>query len=111
MFGTTLAGEPSFDPRRLHRDVFSELYNDDALWAYSIRASEEIRVADHTKVKDPVLRRLMMMGAWDWDKKEGAELCQATRAMRFSTALVSRLLPRILDLEAKVVNHRFVNED
>jgi len=48
------------------------------------------------------------MGAWDWDKKEGAELNQATRAMRFSTALVSRLLPRILALEAKVVNHRFV---
>jgi len=50
----------------------------------------------------------MAMGAWDWDKKEGAELNQATRAMRFSTALVSHLLPRILDVEAKVVNHRFV---
>ena len=98
----------SFDEGRWHRDVFSELYNDDALWAYSIRVSEEIRVADHTKVRDPVLRRLMAMGAWDWDKKEGAELNQATRAMRFSTALVSRLLPRILDLEAKVVKHRFV---
>jgi len=104
----TLVGEPSFDARRWHRDAFSELYNDDALWAYSIRVSEEIRVAGHTKVKDPVLRRLMAMGAWDWDKKEGAELNQATRAMRFSTALVSRLLPRVLDLEAKVVNHRFV---
>jgi len=65
-------------------------------------------VADHTKVKDPVLCCLMVMGAWDWDKKEGAKLNQATRVMRFSTALVSRLLPRILDLEAKVVNHRFV---
>ena len=67
-------GEPSFDTRRWHRDVFSELYNDDALWAYLIHVSEEIWVADHTKVKDPVLRRLMVMGAWDWDKKEGAEL-------------------------------------
>jgi len=104
-----LAGEPSFDPRRWHRNIFSELYNDNALWAYSIRVSEEIRVADHTKVKDPVLHRLMAMGAWDWDKKEGAKLLQATRAMQFSTALVSHLLPRILDLEAKVVNHRFVN--
>ena len=79
-------GEPSFDERCWHCDVFSKLYNDDALWAYSIQ------VADHTKVKDPVLRRLMAMGAWDWDKKEGAELNQAMRAMRFSTALVSRLL-------------------
>ena len=91
----TFAGEPSFNERCWHRDVFSELYNDDALWAYSICVSEEIRVADHTKVKGPVLRHLMAMGAWDWDKKEDTELNQATRAMRFSTALVSRLLPRI----------------
>jgi len=103
-----LAEEPSLDERRWHRNVFSELYNDDTLWVYSIRVSEEIWVADHTKVKDPVLCRLMAMGAWDWDKKEGAKLNQATRAMWFSTALVSHLLPRILDLEAKVVNHHFV---
>ena len=70
--------------------------------------SEEIQVADHTKVKDLVLCRLMVMGAWDWDKKEGAELHQATRAMQFSTALVSRLVTRILGLEAKVMKHRFI---
>ena len=51
--GMSVGGEVSFDERRWHRDVFSELYNDDALWAYSIRVSEEIRVADHTKVRDP----------------------------------------------------------
>ena len=56
-------GEPSFDERHWHCDVFSELYNDDALWAYSIWVSEEIRVADHTKVKDPVLCCLMAIGA------------------------------------------------
>ena len=104
-----MAGEPSFNERRWHCDVFSELYNDDALWAYSIQVSEEIQVVDHTKVKDPVLRHLMVMGAWDWDKKEGAKLHQATRMMQFSTALVSRLVPRILDLEAKVMKHHFVN--
>ena len=88
--------------------MFSELYNDDALWAYSIRVSEEICVADHTKVKDPVLHRLMAMGAWDWDKKDGAELHQATRVMQFSTTLVSCLISRILGLEAKVMKHHFV---
>ena len=108
LFGMTLAGEPSFDERHWHRDVFSELYNDNALWAYSIQVSEEIHVADHTKVKDPVLCRLMAMEAWDWDKKEGAKLHQATRAMRFSTALISCLVLRILDLKAKVIKHRFV---
>ena len=50
----------------------------------------------------------MVMGAWDWDKKEGAELHQAMRVMRFSTVLVSRLIPRILGLEAKVMKHRFI---
>ena len=65
-------------------------------------------MADHEKVKDPVLHCLMAMGAWDWDKKDGAELNQATRAMQFSTTLVSCLLPRILDGEAKVVNHHFI---
>ena len=73
--------------------------------------SEEIWVADHTKVKDPVLRRLLVMGAWGWDKREGTELHQAIRAMQFSTALVSHLVPRILDLEAKVMKHCFIIED
>ena len=63
---------------------------------------------DHTKVKDPVLHCLMVMGAWDWDKKEGVELHQAMRAMRFLTVLVSHLIPRILGLEAKVMKHHFV---
>ena len=106
-----LVGEPSFNERCWHHDVFSELYNDDALWAYSIQVSEEIWVADHTRVKDPVLRHLMVMGAWDWDKKEGTELHQAMRAMQFSTALASHLVPRILGLEAKVMKHHFVVED
>ena len=107
-FGTILAGETSFDERRWHRNVFSELYNDNALWAYSIHVLEEIQVADHTKVKDPVLHCLMVMGTWDWDKKEGAKLHQATRAMQFSIALVSRLVPRILGLESKVMKHHFI---
>ena len=88
--------------------MFSELYNDDTLWAYSIQVSEEIQVVDHTKVKDLVLCCLMAMGVWDWDKKEGAELHQATRVMQFSTTLVSRLVLRILGLEAKVMKHHFV---
>jgi len=103
-----LVEEQHFDERRWHYNIFSELYNDDALWAYSIQVLEEIHVADHTKVKDPVLCRLMAMGAWDWDKKDGAKLNQATRAMQFSTTLASHLLLRILDGEAKVVNHCFV---
>ena len=62
-FGTMLVGEPSFNERCWHHDIFSELYNNDALWAYLIRVSEEIQVSDHTKVKDPVLCCLMAIGA------------------------------------------------
>ena len=102
-----LAGELSFNKRHWHHNIFSELHNDDPLWAYLIHVSEEIQVADHTKVKDPVLHRLMAMGAWNWDK-EGTELHQATRVMQFSTALVSHLVPRILELEAKVIKHHFI---
>ena len=40
--------------------------------------------------------------------EEGAKLHQAMRAIWFSTALVSRLIPRILGLEAKVMKHHFV---
>ena len=101
----------SFDERCWHWDVFSKLYNDDALWAYLIHVSEEIWVADHTKVKDLVLCHLMAMGTWDWDKKEGTKLHQATRAMQFSTALISCLVPRILGLEAKVMKHCFITYD
>ena len=103
-----LVGEPFFDKRHWHHDLFSKLYNDNTLWAYLICVSGEIQIVDHTKVKDPVLYRLIVMGAWDWDKKEGAKLHQATRVMQFLTTLVSCLVPRILGLEAKVMKHRFV---
>ena len=86
-----------------------ELYNDNALWVYMIWVLEEIQVADHEKVNNPVLHCLMAMGAWDWDKKDGGKLNQAIRAMWFSTAFASHLLPRILNSEAKVVNHHFIN--
>jgi len=98
-------GEQHFNKRHWHHNTFSEMYNDDTLWVYMIRVTEEIQVADHEKVKDPVLRCLIAMGAWDWDKKDSTELQQATRVMRFSTALASCLLLRILSREAKVVKH------
>ena len=64
-FGMLLVGEPSFNERHWYHDVFGELYNDNALWAYLIHVSEEIWIVDYTKVKDPVLHCLMAMGAWD----------------------------------------------
>ena len=89
--------------------MFCELYHNDALWVYMIQVLEEIYMADHEKVNDLVLCRLMAMGAWDWDQKDGGELNQATRAIRFSATLASCLLPRIPKNEAKVVKHCLVD--
>jgi hypothetical protein len=71
------------------------------LWAYGIRASEEFRLRDWEKVKDPVLKRLFTMGIFDWIDKDD-RLNQATQAVRLSTAMSSRMLDRMMELEDKV---------
>ena len=64
---------------------------------------------DHEKVNDLVLHHLMVMGAYDWDQKDRGELNQVTRVIWFVTALGSHFLPRILELETKVMKHCFVD--
>lgn len=108
LHSTCLAGEELFDESHWHCDVFWELYYNNTLWAYVICVLEEIWVSKPGVINNPVLCCLMMMGAWDWDKKDSSELHQATRAMRHSTALVSCLLLKILEGETKVVEHCLV---
>ena len=95
-------GEEWFKEQRWNHDTFQELFNYDALWAYLIQVSEELPKIDREKLNNLVLCCLMMMGMWDWLKGEGEDLHQATRAIRFLTAVASWLLPMILDREAKV---------
>ena len=97
-----LNDEELFDELQWHCDIFRELYFNDALWAYTIHVSEEVWVLDPDKLNDPVLRCLLVMGAWDWDQKDRGELHQANWVMRHATAMASHLLPRILDGETKV---------
>ena len=66
-----------------------------------IRASEEFRLVDWQEVKDPVMQRLMKMGIFDW-KNEDTRLNQSVAPMRHATALGSRLLGRLLQVEKKV---------
>jgi hypothetical protein len=79
---------------------------DDALWAYSIRASNQLCSLDS------VLMRLLDMGVHDW---QGAEDClfsftgddlhqQGICTLCHSTLVGSQLLLCVLDLEDRVSN-------
>ena len=61
-----------------------------------IRCLEEFRLQDWERIHDPTFRRLLMMGMFDWDKTD-AKLNHTKPAMRFATAMGSRLLSRILE--------------
>jgi len=55
--GKILAGELTFDVHHWKNNM-NKLYNNNTLWAYMIRASEEICLQDWDWVCDPVLCRL-----------------------------------------------------
>ena len=86
---------------RWWNDVFPNLFFDDRLWAHMIRGAEWLRVVDRTKIQDASLLSLLRMGVLDWKAPNNC-LHQATQAIRHGTAIVLRLLPRILKLESWV---------
>ena len=83
---------------RLHH--CDDLHNDDALWAFTIRAKQEYELMRH-QVNDPVIGRLCKMGIYDWTGLD-APLHQATRPLRHNTVFNLRTLKRVVDLEEKV---------
>ena len=44
-----------------------ELHNNDALWAYLMWASKELRMMNHSRLNDETLWRLLDMGIFDWE--------------------------------------------
>ena len=96
-------------------------HNMDALWGFMIRAGEQCRMSVPAELRDPVLWRLLkvwnlmetaldtvtdefqQMGIFKW-KGHDVQLNQVTPAMWHTTAIATRLIPRILELESKVVN-------
>ena len=58
-----------------------ELHNNNALWAFAMRASEEYRQLDRQQLNDEALYRLLDMGIHDW-KKPDTLLHQAQQAIR-----------------------------
>ena len=105
LHGKIRAGEETWAPEaRLHcwkNDQLEDLHNNDALWGFMIRASEEYRLMDHTKLRDPVMCSLLRMGIFDW-KGEDHCLHQTTPAMRHATAMATRLLACTMTLEDQV---------
>ena len=82
-------------------DVFPNLFFDDRLWAHMIRGAEWLHVVDRTKINNTSLLLLLRMGVLNW-KTPNNRLHQATQAIRHGTAIMLRLLPRIMKLESRV---------
>jgi len=72
-----------------------------------IRCSEEFRRQDWQEINDPVFRRLMLMGIFEWDRDD-KQLNQTKPVMRYTAALGSRLMARILEGEERVRVSRLV---
>ena len=64
--GVIPAGSEKFVESEWHDNPMPSLYNDDAIHAFRIQMSEELRVLDLAKVNNPVLKRLLDMGCFDW---------------------------------------------
>ena len=66
-----------------------------------IQGAEWLCVVDQTKINNASLLLLLRVGILDW-KAPNNRLHQATQAIRHGTAIMLRLLPRIMKLESQV---------
>jgi len=76
------------------------LFNNNTIHAYRIQLSEELRMMDLAHLRDPVLKRLLDMGCYDW--KSPNSVSGPGNSIAYSAVVASRLLPRLLELEDKV---------
>ena len=83
------AGSERFVESVWHENPMPSLYNDDAIHAFRIRMSEELRVLDLAKVNDPTLKRLLDMGCFDWKAPNSVTL--GTRAQILTGHMVKTL--------------------
>ena len=106
--GVIVAGTERFEESRWHDDTLEGLPYDDVLWGYMVRICEEQRAyGTNVHGEDPVFNRLMTMGTFDWTH-EDTSLYAPSQAIRFSTALASRLASRNWKLENEVNEILFV---
>ena len=98
--GVIPAGSDKFVELVWHENPMPSLYNDDAIHAFRIWMSEELRVLDLAKVNDPTLKRLLDMGCFDW--KAPNSISGPGNGIAYSAMVASRILPRILG----ILDHR-----
>ena len=95
--GVIRAGQTSWDAvEEAHwkQDTMPELHNDDTLWDFAMRASEEYCRLDHHRLNNEPLYHLLRMGIFDW-KKPDALLNQAQQAIRWSVATSTRCVEEV----------------
>ena len=106
--GVIVAGTERFEESCWHDDTLEGLPYDDVLWGYMVSICEEQRAyGANIHGEDPVFNHLMMMGTFDWTH-EDTSLYAPSQAIRFSTALASRLASRNKKLENEVNEILFV---
>ena len=98
--GVIPAGSERFVELEWHDNPMPSLYNDDAIYAFRIRMSEELCVLDLVKVNDTTLKRLLDMGCFDW--KTPNSVSRPRNGIAYSAMVTSRLLPQILG----ILDHR-----
>ena len=90
--GVICAGQVRWDTAeeaRWKQDAMPELHNDNALWAYALRASEEFQMLDRHHLNDETLYRLLDMGIFDWEKPD-VLMNQAQQAVQLGTTTSTR---------------------
>ena len=94
--GVIPAGSKKFVESEWHDNPMPSLYNDDAIHAFWIWMSEELRVLDLVKVNDPTLKRLLDIRCFNW--KTPNSVSGPGNGIAYSAVVASRLLPRILGI-------------
>ena len=92
LHGVIRAGQHSWDAAkeaRWKQDAMPELHNDNALWAFLMQASEEMRMMDRSHLNDQALWHLLDMGIFDWEGTDKL-MNQAQQATQLGTAISTR---------------------
>jgi len=94
-YGARLPGEEAgFNENRWRFDAMDEVHLDDFTWACAIRDAHVLQHISYDQLADPVLRRLLRIGVFDW-YAPNEHMNQATQAIRYSSAVNFHLLRRI----------------
>ena len=89
--GIIQAGSEKFIESEWHNNTMPSLYNNDAIHAFQIQMSEELHVLDLVKLDDPVLKRLLDIGCFNW--KAPNSISSPGNRITYSAVVMSLLLP------------------